>query len=97
MNDGVLLVNFAALGQAGADIERALQKMRTDLDELESKGAQLSETWSGAAKQAYQERQDRWTKASKDLETILRSIQGAVVDSQEDYANTERAATNRFQ
>lgn len=97
MNDGVLLVNFAALGQAGADIERALQKMRADLDELKSRGAALSETWSGAAKEAYQERQDRWTKASADLEGILRRIQGAVIDSQEDYANTERAATNRFQ
>jgi len=97
MNDGVLLVNFAAMAQAGADIERALQKMRADLDELESKGAQLSGTWSGAAKQAYEERQQQWTNASKDLEGILRRIQGALLDSTDDYANTERAATQRFQ
>ena len=96
MNDGVLLVNFAALGQAGADIERALQKMRADLDELKAKGDELTATWSGAAKDSYQERQDKWTKASADLEAILRQIQGAVVDSQEDYANAERAGAQRF-
>ncbi|HWS38890.1 MAG TPA: WXG100 family type VII secretion target [Actinoplanes sp.] len=97
MSDGMLLVNFGALQQASADIQKALSTMRAKLDEAESVGGALSAEWDGSAKEAYAERQQRWRNASEDLSNILRQIQGAVTDSASDYSDTERAATQRFQ
>jgi early secretory antigenic target protein ESAT-6 len=97
VNDGVLLVNFNALQQAGVDIEKALGTLRTQLDQLERDAAPLVETWAGEAREAYAQRQTKWRAASADLENILRQIKGAVDESTADYVATERAATQRFQ
>ncbi|WP_430781045.1 WXG100 family type VII secretion target [Actinoplanes sp. G11-F43] len=97
MSDGMLLVNFGALDQASADINRALSTMRAKLEEAESIGGALSAEWGGEAKEAYAERQQRWRTASEDLATTLRQIQSALDASKADYADTERAATQRFQ
>lgn len=97
MNDGLLLVNFGELENASANIGRALSTLTSDLADLERKGNELKETWSGAAKEAYDERQQRWQAASRDLQGILQQIRSAVDKSRADYHDTERAATNRFQ
>ncbi|GIF15097.1 WXG100 family type VII secretion target [Actinoplanes teichomyceticus] len=97
MNDGVLLVNFGALQQAGADIDKALRTLRSQLDQLERDAAPLVATWAGDAQEAYAQRQARWRAASTDLESILRQIRVAVSESAADYVATERAATQRFQ
>ncbi|WIM96792.1 WXG100 family type VII secretion target [Actinoplanes oblitus] len=97
MNDGVLLVNFGALHQAGLDIDKALGTLRSQLDQLERDAAPLVETWAGEAREAYAQRQATWRAASTDLENILRQIRVAVDESAADYVATERAATRRFQ
>jgi WXG100 family type VII secretion target len=96
-NDGVLLVNFGALQTASSDIARAVSALQSELDSLESAAAPLKETWDGAAKQAYEERQQRWREAAASLTQILQNIQGAVDRAGEDYMATEKAATQRFQ
>lgn len=95
-NDGLLLVNFGSLQQAGGDIARALNTLRTQLEQLESDGARLYQSWDGAAQQAYTERQKKWQAAATDLTNILQNIKGAVDRSAEDYLATERQATQRF-
>ncbi|WP_229071819.1 WXG100 family type VII secretion target [Actinoplanes sp. DH11] len=97
MNDGLLRVNFGALRQAGADIDRALIALRTQLDQLERDAGPLVATWSGTAREAYAARQATWRTASEDLQGILRQIKIALDESVADYADTERAATQRFQ
>ena len=95
-NDGMLLVNFGSLQQAASDIERALNTLRSQLEQLEADGKRLYDSWDGAAKQAYTVRQQKWQAAAADLTSILQNIKGAVDRSAEDYINTERAATQRF-
>lgn len=97
MNDGLLLVNFGALAQAGADIQKALNELQAQLGRLEQDAAPLVATWDGAAQAAYQERQRKWQTAASDLSEILRHIKIAVDESAADYQNTERMATQRFQ
>ena len=96
MDNGILLVNFGALQQAGGDIERAVHELQTQLEDLEKSAAPLVESWTGAANEAYQIRQAKWRSASQDLSEILRNIQLAVNDSAADFARTERAAIQRF-
>jgi len=67
MDNGLLLVNFGALHQAGADIQKALNQLHTQLSDLDRDAAPLVATWSGAAQAAYSERQRKWTAAADDL------------------------------
>ena len=96
-NDGMLLVNFGSLQQAGADIQKALNTLQSQLDQLESDAGPLVATWDGAAQEAYAQRQAKWRAASQDLQNILQNIKAAVDQSTEDYINTEKQATQRFQ
>lgn len=96
-NDGMLLVNFGSLQQAGADIQKALNTLQSQLDQLESDARPLVATWNGAAQEAYAQRQAKWRAASQDLQNILQNIKAAVDQSTEDYINTEKQATLRFQ
>jgi WXG100 family type VII secretion target len=97
MNDGLLLVNFGALMQAGADIQKALNELQTQLGQLEKDAGPLVASWDGAAQAAYQERLRKWQTAAADLSEILRQIKVAVDESAADYHDTERKATQRFQ
>jgi 6 kDa early secretory antigenic target len=97
VDNGLLVVNFASLSNASGSIGSAVAELNSKLDYLKAKGSALAETWEGSAKNAYYERQETWTNAALDLTQILQKIQLAVQDSADDYLNTERKATNRFQ
>ncbi|WP_329106533.1 WXG100 family type VII secretion target [Micromonospora sp. NBC_01699] len=97
MNDGVLVVSFTALQQASADIQRALNTLDSQLGQLERDAAPLVATWSGEAKEAYEQRQAAWRSASQDLKAMLRDIKIAVDDSAADYQSTEKKNTGLFQ
>jgi WXG100 family type VII secretion target len=97
MNDGMLRVNFGALNQAGADIQKAISKLESELTQLEQDAAPLVASWTGTARNSYAERQRRWKSASTDLQNILREIKNAVDASAADYQDTERKAQARFE
>ena len=97
MDNGLLLVNFGALQQGSADIQKALNTLQSQLSQLERDAGPLVATWSGAAQAAYAERQRKWTAASEDLANILRNIKIAVDESGADYQDTERKAQPRFE
>jgi early secretory antigenic target protein ESAT-6 len=96
-NDGMLLVNFGALQQAGGDIAKAVSTLQSQLEQLERDAAPLVNTWAGEAQEAYAARQAKWRAASLDLQHILQNIKRAVDHSVEDYIRTEKQATSRFQ
>ncbi|MEU7904202.1 WXG100 family type VII secretion target [Actinoplanes sp. NPDC049118] len=96
MNDGLLKVNFAALGEAGTDIQKAVAELDSRLSDLQASARPLVDQWEGKAQAAYYARQDQWTKASTDLKNILADIQRAVGQSAQDYATTESNAEKRF-
>ncbi|GIJ26500.1 hypothetical protein Vqi01_16620 [Micromonospora qiuiae] len=97
MEHGVLVVNFAALQQASADIQRASNTLESQLGQLERDAAPLVATWSGEAQQAYEQRQSRWRNASQDLQAMLRDIKVAVDESAADYLDTEKKNVGLFQ
>jgi early secretory antigenic target protein ESAT-6 len=91
-----LVVNFAALQQASADIQHALGALDTQLSQLERDAAPLVATWDGEARQAYDARQAAWRRAAGDLAGMLRDIKLAVEESAADYHATEKRNTNLF-
>lgn len=92
-----LVVDFPAMQQAAADIQSAINKLSSDLDQLNSDAAPLVSTWTGPAQAAYHQRQQTWTSAANDLAQMLRDIQKALVESTQDFNSTENANTNLFQ
>jgi WXG100 family type VII secretion target len=96
MSDGLLRVNFNALADAGLDIGGAVSQLDSKLAELEAEAKPLLETWEGTAKEAYHQRQRKWTDAATDLKIILSDIQNAVDKSAQEYATTESNAEKRF-
>ncbi|GAA1845438.1 WXG100 family type VII secretion target [Asanoa iriomotensis] len=97
MHDDMLVVNFPALHQASADIQKALNTLDTQLGQLERDAAPLIASWDGEARQAYDQRQSRWRTASADLQSMLRDIKRALDDSAADYLSTEKKNTSLFQ
>ncbi|MFY1673709.1 WXG100 family type VII secretion target [Plantactinospora sp. WMMB334] len=97
MSDGLLVVNFAALQQASADIQKALNTLGSQLDQLESDAAPLVNSWEGEAKEAYAVRQARWRQGAHDLSNMLRDIKMALDESAADYLSTEKKNTGMFQ
>lgn len=91
-----LVVNFAALQQAGADIQNAINTMQQQLSDAESAAQPLVSTWEGAAQEAYQERQQKWRQASEELTNMLTQIKGAVEESAQEYQQTEQRNTQLF-
>jgi WXG100 family type VII secretion target len=91
-----LVVDFAAMHQAAADIQVAINKLTSDLEQLDADAKPLVSTWVGDAQQAYYQRQATWTNAATDLSNMLRNIQKALVDSTSDYHTTEMTNKNLF-
>ncbi|HKT01639.1 MAG TPA: WXG100 family type VII secretion target [Rugosimonospora sp.] len=95
-NGDALVVNFAALHQASADIQQALGALDSQLGQLERDAAPLVATWDGEARQAYDARQAAWRRAAADLAGMLRDIKLAVDESAADYHATEKRNTSMF-
>jgi early secretory antigenic target protein ESAT-6 len=96
-NDDSLVVNFHALNQASSDINSALNKMRSSLEQLESDAAKLVATWKGEAQDAYAQRQRQWRAAADDLAQMLSDIRGALDESSGHYNSTEKKNVGMFQ
>ncbi|ROT33955.1 WXG100 family type VII secretion target [Micromonospora sp. HM5-17] len=97
MSDGLLVVQFPALQQASADIQKALNTLDSQLDQLERDAAPLVQTWEGEAQQAYAVRQARWRQSQQELSNMLRAIKQALDESAQDYLSTEKKNTSLFQ
>src|SRR5258705_11837876 len=91
-----LLVNFARVEETSGHIQTALGAIQSQLAQLEKDAAPLVATWSGDARQSYQERQATWRQASDDLANILREIKRALDESLADYRHTERKNADPF-
>lgn len=97
MGDGLLVVSFPAMQQASADIQKAINTLDSQLDQLESDAAPLVSTWEGEAQQAYQVRQAKWRQSQQELSNMLRDIKMALDESSQDYLSTEKKNTSLFQ
>jgi early secretory antigenic target protein ESAT-6 len=96
-NDGMLVVNFAALEQASQDIQSAVNQLHGELANLEADAKPLVATWSGTARESYDANHLKWTNAANDLTKMLTDIKNAVDESAAEYAATEHKNATMFQ
>jgi 6 kDa early secretory antigenic target len=93
----MLVVNFAALQRASADIATAVSTMREQLAELERQAAPLAAMWDGEARAAYERRQEAWRQSAGALAATLQEIKTSVDRSAVEYLHTERRNAALFQ
>jgi early secretory antigenic target protein ESAT-6 len=89
-------VNFGALGEAQGNIASTSQKVSAELDDLRQFVAQLTASWSGTARDAYQEQQTKLDQAANELNQVLAQIGTAVGTANDSYQAVERSNANRF-
>jgi WXG100 family type VII secretion target len=94
--DGQLLVNVGRLRETGDHIQMVVSSLRSQLSGLEAEARPLVASWSGPAREAYEERQNTWRAASNDLVSILSRIRQALDESATDYEDAERRNASLF-
>jgi len=91
-----IVVEFAALNQAAADITSALSSMQSELDNVNSTVQPMVSSWQSDAQEAFLQRKAEWTSAASDLQTLLTGIKAAVLKSAEIMQAREKANVAKF-
>lgn len=87
---------FPEVESAIADLGKGVSTLDQKLSDLDHSARPLVATWEGTAQQAYNERQQAWTKSATDLKAILTDIQKKMSESLAEYRATEDQNTKRF-
>ncbi|WP_433215038.1 WXG100 family type VII secretion target [Dactylosporangium sp. CS-047395] len=91
-----IVVEFAALNQAAADISAALASMQAELDAVDQQVAPMTASWQSEAQQAFAQRKAEWDTAAQDLHLLLNGIKGAMLKSAEIMQAREQANVAKF-
>ncbi|GGS23403.1 MULTISPECIES: WXG100 family type VII secretion target [Actinokineospora] len=89
-------VNFAEVANASQAINSTSGTLDGLLSDLKSRLAPIGASYTGAASEAWQQKQAEWDRAYDDLRQVLSSIGAAVGQAGENYEATERANANRW-
>lgn len=95
MND-MLSVDFAAVEAAVARLAQAESTVRKILGELEGRASQLRGQWTGAASDAYDTAQAKWSQSADELTTILAATVSGLSAAKARYVAAEKANATRW-
>lgn len=70
--------------------------IRSELETLESKVAQLRAGWSGEAQAAYDAAQRSWTSSLTELQQLLEKIASSTEQIAHGYTSADKASAGRF-
>jgi WXG100 family type VII secretion target len=86
-----MMVQFAGMQAAVADMERSITRLQTAIDGLEGDLRPLVATWTGEASLFYQDRQRAWDAAFAELRGVLVTARRTVAGAADNYQRTEAA------
>jgi len=87
--DSTIRMQFPIVAQAIDDIDEVVRAMNTSLTDLNTSLRTKLADWEGGAYGSYQQTENTWMTAAKDIETLLMAIRNAVAASSERMAATE--------
>jgi WXG100 family type VII secretion target len=97
MSDERIVVNFATLSGASADIATAIKTMNSQIRQLEADAKPLVDNWEGEAQVAYAQRQQQWRASAEHLTILLGDIKNALDESSDRYRHADKTAAGGFQ
>ena len=89
--DGRMLVTFAAMENAAADVDTIAGRIDRQLDDLKAYLSPLVASWTGQASADYQALQSRWDSGAADMNSVLREIAGTLRTAHANYTSAESA------
>ncbi|SHL00818.1 WXG100 family type VII secretion target [Pseudonocardia thermophila] len=89
-------VDYAGLAAASADIRRTAEAIDAQLADLQTFLAPLVAAWTGAAAEAYQEKQRIWNTAQADQQAVLAHMAKLPLVALERYQAVESRVSQTF-
>jgi early secretory antigenic target protein ESAT-6 len=94
--DGTMKYDFGQIGALAGDINTRVSSIEQILGDLGSQINNLTTIWEGAAKGGFQQVKQNWFTAADDLNRVLKQIQIAVTQTNDDAQATENKNTARW-
>lgn len=91
-----VVVDFAALDAAEADMRAAVERIEQQLGALGGFLGPLTATWSGCAADAYHAMRRRWEASAADVVASLADLHGLVVTAHRNQSAAVRANTRMW-
>ena len=87
---GMLNISYETLADAQGDLAAAYTGAQATIDDLKAKLAQSLSSWSGDARNAYDEVQREWAQAFAHMAAVLQKAQVHLGSAHDMYQDVER-------
>ncbi|MFJ9783856.1 WXG100 family type VII secretion target [Amycolatopsis sp. NPDC101161] len=97
MPDGAgIVVNYATIHAAADDCRSTGNELQQAFDRLKDDLKPLVTTWTGSAKEQYDQAQRTWDQKFEDLKQVLAQIAAALPQIADGYQSTDNAVEGLF-
>ncbi|NTW40454.1 MAG: WXG100 family type VII secretion target [Cellulomonadaceae bacterium] len=91
-----LTFDWNAIERTAQSLDDAARDMTGVLEDLDQQVSVLRGQWTGAAQQAYDDAQQKWAEAMRELVTLAADASRVAGDAASRYASAERSNTQRW-
>ncbi|GAB3153024.1 WXG100 family type VII secretion target [Amycolatopsis sp. NPDC004378] len=95
-NDAGIKVNYATIRAAADDCQQTGGELQQAFDRLKDDLKPLITTWTGSAKDQYDQAQRTWDQSFEDLKQVLAQIAAALPQIADGYQATDNAVEGLF-
>ncbi|QLH24465.1 WXG100 family type VII secretion target [Streptomyces sp. Rer75] len=89
-------ITYEGVVNASTTVKSEADQLKTDLDTIMRKCKAVSESWSGEAQRAFNERQHEWNQRVNHLHTTLVEISKRLLEATEGYKANDHRQGQRF-
>lgn len=94
--DGTMRYTFGSIDALAGDINARVNAVETRIADMAQQINRLTEIWQGAADEGFQATKQAWVTAGEDLNRVLKNIQIAVTQTNQDAQSTENLNASRW-
>jgi 6 kDa early secretory antigenic target len=94
---GSLKVETTQVINLAEQIRGGAKGITSQLEQLDAEVGKLRSSWSGAAQQAYDEAQRKWTQSLTEMNTLLGQIADTTENIAHGYHGQDQRSAGRFQ
>ncbi|MFI9027293.1 WXG100 family type VII secretion target [Streptomyces sp. NPDC053560] len=91
-----IAVSYGSLHNASEGIKKNAERLRGDMEVLQSELKSVVESWEGEAQQAYARVQTNWDKQADELFNVMLKIAAQVNQASDDYRHTDLKGRSYF-
>ncbi|MGR3935604.1 WXG100 family type VII secretion target [Streptomyces sp. BRA346] len=89
-------ITYEVVVEASTTVKSEADKLKTDLDTIMRQCKTVSESWTGEAQRAFNERQHEWNTRVNHLHSTLLTISKKLLEATEGYKANDHRQGQRF-